>query len=193
MGNIDFSNLVAGVDEAGRGPLAGPVVCAAVVLPPHHGIVGLADSKKLSEKKRALLFEAIMKNALSIGVAATPAHEVDEVNIRQATLRAMTRSVLALNLVPKLVLIDGRDVPMGLPCDGRAIIGGDDLHDEISAASIIAKVTRDRLMLRLDRAYPAYGFAKHKGYGTAEHLKALAKFGPSPAHRISFAPVAKSL
>lgn len=171
--------------------MAGPVVCAAVVLPVGHGLIGLNDSKKLSERQREALFPQIMETAISVGVASTPAHEVDEMNILQATLATMGRAVRALHVVPSLVLVDGRDVPKGLPCEGRAIIGGDGLHDEIAAASIIAKVTRDRLMQRLDEAYPDYGFAKHKGYGTKHHLEALSKFGPSPAHRVSFAPVAK--
>lgn len=179
--------LVAGIDEAGRGPLAGPVVCAAVVF---HGPVprGLADSKLLAAAERERLAETIFARA-HVAIASAGPAEIDRHNIRGATLRAMCRALLALPCRPVLALVDGRDVPPGLSCDGRAVIGGDARYAAIAAASIVAKVTRDAMMARLDAAYPAYGFARHMGYGTPEHLAALAAHGPCPAHRRSFAPV----
>ncbi len=180
--------LVAGVDEAGRGPLAGPVAAAAVILDPANIPEGLNDSKKLSEAARNRLFPLILANARAVAFSFASLEEIDRLNIRGATLLAMHRSVLALSVAPELVLVDGRDVPPGLPCAGRAIIGGDALEPAISAASIVAKVMRDRLMLTLGQEYPAYGFEQHRGYGTARHLEALRLHGPSPYHRLSFAP-----
>ncbi|WP_084327496.1 ribonuclease HII [Salinarimonas rosea] len=179
--------LVAGIDEAGRGPLAGPVVCAAVVF---HGPVprGLADSKKLAPERREELYGTILARAHVAVASASPA-EIDRRNIRGATLAAMCRALLGLPCAPDLALVDGRDVPPGLSCEGRAVIGGDGEVAAIAAASIVAKVTRDRMMARLDAVHPAYGFARHMGYGTPEHLAALAAHGPCPAHRRSFAPV----
>jgi len=178
---------VAGIDEAGRGPLAGPVVCAAVVF---HGPVprGLADSKLLAPAHREELYETILARA-DVAIASAGPAEIDRRNIRGATLRAMCRALLALPCAPVLALVDGRDVPPGLSCEGRAIVGGDGTIATIAAASIVAKVTRDRIMTRLDAAHPAYGFARHMGYSTPEHMAALAAHGPCPAHRRSFAPV----
>jgi ribonuclease HII len=180
--------LVAGVDEVGRGPLAGPVTVAAVILDPRSIPKGLADSKTLTEKRREVLFEAIMGSALAISIVHLPPSEIDRLNIRGATLEAMRRAVLALSIQPELALIDGRDVPPGLICPARAIVGGDGREPAISAASIIAKIQRDRLMTRLGHAFPAYGFPGHKGYGAASHMKAIAEHGPCAHHRLSFAP-----
>lgn len=178
---------VAGVDEVGRGPLAGPVVVAAVILDPDRVPDGLADSKELSPVRREALFDLIMASA-DVAVASAGPATIDAINIRAATLDAMVRAVAALPVQPRHVLVDGRDRPP-VSVDCEAIIDGDALVASIAAASIIAKVTRDRLMLRLDLAYPAYGFAAHMGYGTARHLAALSAHGPCPAHRLSFAPV----
>lgn len=180
--------LVAGVDEVGRGPLAGPVVAAAVILDPQAIPDGLADSKLLSAPRREALFDTILQQALAVGIGSASASEIDRLNIRQATLLAMGRSVAALPLAPGLVLVDGNDPP-ALPFPCEAIIGGDALVCSIAAASIIAKVTRDRMMARLGQHYPAYGFAGHAGYGTAKHRAAIKEHGPCPAHRYSFAPV----
>jgi ribonuclease HII len=181
-------SMIAGVDEAGRGPLAGPVACAAVILP--HGFIlpGLTDSKLLKEREREALFPEIMKVAVAVGIAFAPPDEILARNIRGATLAAMARAVAALSVAPSLVLIDGRDVPPGLAMPAKAIIGGDRSEPAISAASIVAKVMRDRLMARLDTAFPAYGFARHKGYGTEAHLAAIAAHGAIPHHRLGFAP-----
>jgi ribonuclease HII len=178
---------IAGVDEAGRGPLAGPVTAAAVILDPGQPIQGLADSKLLKEARREELFAEILRKAV-VGVAFEPAQEIDRSDIRKATLRAMKKSVAALAIRPAFVLIDGRDIPPGLPCPGRAVIDGDALSASIAAASIIAKVLRDRLMRRMDPAYPGYGFANHAGYGTALHKAGIAALGPCRLHRLSFAP-----
>jgi ribonuclease HII len=182
------SMIVAGVDEAGRGPLAGPVAAAAVILDPANIPSGLNDSKKLSEAARNRLFPLILLHARAVAFSLASPAEIDALNIRRATLLAMRRAVIALSIAPEHVLIDGRDVPPGLPCEGRAIIGGDALEPAISAASIVAKVMRDRIMVALGQQYPAYGFAQHMGYGTARHLEALRLHGPSPHHRLSFAP-----
>ncbi|MBM4228716.1 MAG: ribonuclease HII [Gammaproteobacteria bacterium] len=184
--------LVAGVDEAGRGPLAGPVVAAAVILDPQHPIPGLADSKKLSARRREILFDAIEARAHAHAVALATVEEIDALNIHHASLLAMQRAVAALSVVPTLVLVDGKTCP-ALPCAARAIIKGDATEPAISAASILAKVTRDRLMEALAAEWPMYGYVKHKGYPTAEHLAALACHGASPFHRRSFAPVAAVL
>jgi len=179
---------VAGVDEAGRGPLAGPVVAAAVILDPKRPIYGLADSKLLTEKKREELFIQIREKALCWSVARARVSEIDDINILQATLLAMQRAVKRLKIAPHLVLVDGNICPK-FPCTARAIVKGDQIQAEISAASIIAKVLRDRLMRMLDEHYPDYGFAQHKGYGTELHLKMLKQHGPCRVHRRSFAPV----
>ncbi len=179
---------VAGVDEAGRGPLAGPVAAAAVILDAGRIPPGLDDSKRLTEAAREALFDRIMAQAVAVGVALVPAATIDRINIRQATLLAMRRAVAALAVRPDHVLIDGNDIPDALPCPAEFVIGGDGLCASIAAASIVAKVTRDRLMRRLGAACPAYAFEVHKGYGTAVHRAAIAKHGPLPCHRRSFAP-----
>lgn len=179
---------VAGVDEAGRGPLAGPVVVASVILDPARIPDGLNDSKKLTAKKREALYDLIVTDA-QCAIAVVSATTIDAINIRAATLRGMREAVMALAVKPGFVLIDGRDVPQDLPCQGQALIGGDGLSLSIAAASIVAKVTRDRMMQRAALAWPVYGFDTHMGYGTATHLKAIKDFGPSPIHRMSFAPL----
>lgn len=189
---FDASILTAGVDEAGRGPLAGPVIAAAVILNPNHPIAGLADSKKLTEKQRERLFNEIRQHALAWSVARATVAEIDSINILQASLLAMQRAVERLSMPPKLVLVDGNKAPI-FNCQARTIIGGDALEPAISAASIVAKVLRDRLMLMLDKRYPAYGLAKHKGYPTTAHVKALREHGVSRIHRRSFGPVAECL
>lgn len=180
--------LVAGVDEAGRGPLAGPVVAAAVVLDAGNIPEGLNDSKKLTEKKREAVFLDILATA-EVGFCAAPAHVIDTLNIRGATLWAMEQAVLALPRRPDLALIDGKDVPKGLACRGEYLIGGDGRSVSIAAASIVAKVVRDHMCAVMDCGHPDFGFGKHKGYGTAVHMAALGSFGPTELHRMSFAPV----
>ncbi len=179
--------LVAGVDEVGRGPLAGPVVAAAVILDPDHLPDGLNDSKKLTASVRERLFTEIMRHA-HVAIASIPAERIDAINIRQATFEAMAGAVNGLAVRADFALIDGRDVPP-LPCPAEALIGGDRRSLSIAAASIIAKVTRDRMMTLLAQTYPDYGFEKHMGYGTEKHLKALDLHGPTPLHRMSFAPL----
>jgi len=188
----DVPGLLAGVDEAGRGPLAGPVVAAAVILNPSKPIKGLNDSKKLSAKRRDALFDEIQDKALCLCVAQASVQEIDELNILRATLLAMQRAVAGLRLAPAKVLVDGNQLPM-LPVLCEAVVGGDALIAEISAASILAKVQRDRWCAEVDLTWPAYGFAKHKGYGTAAHMQALQEHGPCELHRRSFAPIAKLL
>ncbi len=188
----DRPGLVAGVDEAGRGPLAGPVIAAAVILDPHNPIEGLADSKKLSALKRERLFDLICARALCCAVGSASVQEIDEINILQATMLAMRRAVQGLRLTPSKVLVDGNRLPV-LTVRAEAIIGGDALVAEISAASIIAKVHRDRWCAQLHALYPDYGFAQHKGYGTAQHLEALRRLGACPEHRRTFAPVTQVL
>lgn len=180
--------LTAGVDEAGRGPLAGPVVAAAVILDPNKPILGLTDSKKLTEKRRERLFEEIREKALAWSVARARVREIDDINILQASLLAMQRAVAGLKVAPELVLVDGNHCPR-FACTAEAIIKGDLTEPAISAASIVAKVLRDRWMMYLDKRYPHYGFARHKGYGTVVHMNALREYGPCRAHRLSFAPV----
>ena len=181
----DGVKLVCGVDEAGRGPLAGPVCAAAVILPPELVIPGLNDSKKLTDKKRRELYDVITAEAVSYGIAFASEKEIDEINILQATFLAMARAMEKLTPQPELALIDGnRAKNFGLPV--RTIVKGDSLSASIAAASILAKVTRDRLMEQYDEAYPQYGFAIHKGYGTKRHYEALREFGPSPIHRMTF-------
>lgn len=182
------NRVVAGVDEAGRGPLAGSVVAAAVVLDPTRLPQGLDDSKKLTERSREALFETILATS-HVGFCAAPAHTIDTLNIRGATLWAMTQAVLALPAEVGMVLVDGRDVPPGLPCPGEAVVGGDARSLSIAAASIVAKVVRDRMCAVMDHGHPGYSFARHKGYGTALHLEALTAHGPCELHRMSFAPV----
>ena len=177
--------LICGVDEAGRGPLAGPVCAAAVMLPPGLEIPGLNDSKKLTDKKRRELYDVITAQAVSYGIAFASEQEIDEINILQATFLAMERAMQKLSPQPELALIDGnRTKDFGLPV--RTIVKGDSLSASIAAASILAKVTRDRLMEEYDAQYPQYGFAVHKGYGTKRHYEALREFGPSPIHRKTF-------
>ncbi len=188
----DAPVLMAGVDEAGRGPLAGPVVAAAVMLDELQPIKGLADSKKLTALRRERLFDEIRAKALCFSVAQASVQEIDELNILQATLLAMQRAVAGLRLKPSLVLVDGNRLPT-LPMRAEAIVKGDAKVAAISAASILAKVTRDRLCHTLHEAYPDYGFATHKGYGTAIHLAALQTHGACAEHRRSFAPVARVL
>jgi ribonuclease HII len=184
--------LVAGVDEAGRGPLAGPVVAAAVILDDLHPIAGLADSKKLTAARREALFDEIRAKALCFSIAEASVEEIDRLNILQATLLAMRRAVLGLRLKPKMVLVDGNRLPT-LDIPAEAIVKGDALVPAISAASILAKVHRDRWCVQVDEQYPQYGFAGHKGYGTAVHMAALREHGACIHHRRSFAPVAKVL
>ena len=185
--------LIAGTDEAGRGPLVGSVVAAAVILDPNQPIAGLNDSKKLTEKKREQLFIEIQEKALAWAIAESSAQEIDQLNILQASLLAMRRAVEALKLQPEHVLIDGNKLVQGLSMSCEAVIGGDALHAEISAASILAKVTRDRQMVELDAKYPQFGFAKHKGYPTKAHFEAIAAYGVIAEHRRSFGPVKKAL
>jgi ribonuclease HII len=181
--------LVAGVDEAGRGPLAGPVAAAAVILDPRRVPKGLADSKILTAEERERLYAAIKRHALAVAIAFSGPATIDRVNIRIATLDAMRRAVRALALRPVSAEIDGRDVPPGLCCEARAIIDGDALVPAISAASIVAKVARDRLMMRLGAEYPRYGFERHMGYATPEHRAAIEEHGPTPHHRRTFGVV----
>ena len=184
--------LVAGVDEAGRGPLAGPVVAAAVILDPAARIAGLDDSKRLSPQRRADLAREIRERAASWAVARVDVDVIDAINILQATMQAMREAVGRLDPAPDLVLVDGDRCP-DVPCPVRAVVGGDATVAAISAASILAKVARDREMIEMDRRYPEYGFARHKGYGTRAHRDALLRLGPSPIHRLSFAPVKSAL
>lgn len=180
---------VAGVDEAGRGPLAGPVVAAAVVLDLTLDWSGLHDSKQLTAQQREASFARVLQGARAFAWAVVGPREIDRINIRQATHACMRRAVLRLSLLPDLALIDGNDPVGGLPCSQQTVIAGDATCLSIAAASILAKVVRDRIMERLDRVYPVYGFAQHKGYGTAEHMAALREWGPCALHRYSYAPV----
>ena len=192
-GLFQLDGLVAGVDEAGRGPLAGPVVAAAVILDPDDPIDGLADSKVLSERRREALAGEIRGRALAWAVAASEPAEIDEINILAATMLAMHRAIAALSITPHGVKVDGNRLPNlsfgEIKLEGEAIVGGDGKVESISAASIIAKTHRDAIMVRLDSEYPGYEFARHKGYGTQVHLERLRKHGPCPAHRKTFAPV----
>ncbi len=188
----DVPGLVAGVDEAGRGPLAGPVVAAAVILDDLKPIKGLADSKQLTALRRERLYDEIRAKALCCSIAQASVEEIDQLNILQATLLAMRRAVLGLRLKPTKVLVDGNRLP-ALDVLAEAIVSGDALVPCISAASILAKVTRDRMLCELHLQHPEYGFDRHKGYGTAEHLRALQAHGALPVHRRSFAPVARAL
>ena len=194
MTNLEFDDalraegfsLLCGVDEAGRGPLAGPVFAAAVILSPERILEGLNDSKKLSEKKRELLFDRICEEALAYSVASASVEEIEEFNILGATFLAMRRAVEGLKVMPSLVLVDGNHIPPQLTVAARYLIKGDSLSASVGAASILAKVSRDRYMLEMDARYPEYAFSKHKGYGTALHYEKLREYGLSPIHRPSF-------
>lgn len=181
--------IIAGVDEAGRGPLAGPVVVAAVILDPARPIRGLDDSKQLNEAVREKLHDRILERALAHCVVFVERDEIDRINIFQATMVGMTRALMGLSMAPQIALVDGNRLPRILPCEGRAVIGGDATEPAISAASILAKVSRDRHMQAIEAVHPGYGFAKHKGYAVPEHLEALQRLGPCDIHRRSFAPV----
>ena len=183
---------IAGLDEVGRGPLFGPVVAAAVILPRGCSLQGLTDSKKLSEKKRNELDVEIRLNAVAWAIAAVDAETIDRINIRQASLLAMRRAVEQLQLSPDFLLIDGRDT-IDWQCPQQAVIHGDATSFSIAAASVLAKVHRDRLLVEMDREYPGYGLARHKGYCSPEHIAALARLGPTPLHRKSFHPVAQAV
>ncbi len=185
--------LVAGVDEAGRGPLAGPVAVAAVILDPARPIDGLDDSKKLTEARREALAPMIRERALAWHVEFVEAGEIDDLNILQATLAGMRRALLGLAPAPTFARIDGNRLPKGLPCAAEALIGGDALDPAIMAASILAKTARDARLRELDLEFPQYGFARHKGYPSPGHLAALREHGPCPAHRRSYAPVRRAL
>ena len=185
----DSRLLTAGIDEAGRGPLAGPVAVAAVILDPDRPIAGLKDSKKLSEARREALYPQIVERALAWRIEFVEADEIDRLNILQATLAGMRRALCALQPAAQFARIDGNKVPNGLPCPAEALVGGDALDPAIMAASILAKVARDRAMRELHARFPAYRFDLHKGYPTPAHLAALAEHGPCPQHRRSFAPV----
>ncbi|MFZ3023032.1 ribonuclease HII [Pseudomonas sp.] len=192
---LDFTlveELVAGVDEVGRGPLCGAVVTAAVILDPARPILGLNDSKKLTEARRELLFDEIREKALSWCIARAEVEEIDQMNILHATMLAMQRAVTGLHITPRLALIDGNRCPQ-LAVPSAAVVKGDSKVPAIAAASILAKVSRDREMQALDRQYPGYGIAGHKGYPTAVHLEALQRLGPTPVHRRSFGPVRRLL
>ncbi len=186
---VSGHTLVCGIDEAGRGPWAGPVSAAAVILDPHNIPDGLNDSKKLNEAKREALYPQIIASS-DVGIGLVSAQEIDQFNILQATYLAMQRAIANLKSKPTLALVDGNRAPK-LFCQTQTIIGGDAKSLSIAAASIIAKVTRDRIMCELDQTFPAYGFARHKGYGTAAHAAALAQYGPCTEHRQSFKPIAK--
>jgi ribonuclease HII len=185
--------LTAGVDEAGRGPLAGPVMAAAVILDPGRCIAGLADSKQLTERRRDSLEDEIKEKALAWAVARAEVEEIDTLNILHATMLAMQRAVAALQPAPQLALVDGNRCPSSLTCRAEAVVKGDQTVPAISAASILAKVARDRELLALEERYPGYGFAKHKGYPTRDHMAALEKLGVTPIHRRSFGPVRRML
>ncbi|PYF78646.1 RNase HII [Marinomonas alcarazii] len=188
-----FGELLAGTDEAGRGPLAGEVVAAAVILDPTRPILGLADSKKLTEKKREALYAEIIDKALAYAIASATVAEIDEINILHASMLAMSRAVSLLSVQPEHVLVDGNRLPPNLPCPAEAVVKGDARQEAISAASILAKVTRDRDIVKAAEIYPEYGFEKHKGYPTAQHLEAIRLYGITPIHRRSFGPVKKLL
>lgn len=185
---MDISEIICGIDEAGRGPLAGPVVAAAVILDKSRQINGLNDSKQLTERRREALAPLIRANAVAWGIGIATVEEIDAVNIRQANFLAMQRAVAQLAVSPTLALVDGNDPPP-IPCRVTCIVGGDALEPAISAASILAKTTRDAIMIELCAQYPGYGFSKHKGYGSAAHMEALRRLGPTPAHRRTFGPV----
>ncbi len=184
--NAEGFSAVCGVDEAGRGPLAGPVYAAAVILPPDCGIEGLNDSKKLSEKKREQLYDVIVEQAVAWSVASASVEEIESVNILNATFLAMNRAIEGLSVPADFALIDGNRVPTGIRIPCETVVGGDAKSSSVAAASILAKVTRDRWIREMDAVYPPYGFARHKGYGTREHMDAIRAFGPCEIHRMSF-------
>lgn len=184
---------VAGIDEAGRGPLAGPVAVAAVLFDPRRIPDGIDDSKRLDQDAREALFDVIIAEALAVSIVFAPVEEIDRLNILRATLAAMRRAAATLSVAPREIVVDGRDVPPNLPCPARAVIGGDGAHLAIAAASILAKVARDRAMVALGAEFPQYGFERHKGYSTPEHLEALRRHGPCRHHRMSFAPCAQGV
>jgi ribonuclease HII len=190
---VRIRHVTAGVDEAGRGPLAGPVVCAAVILKPNFRLRGLDDSKALCEEERERLFPLVQRNALCWQVVFVERDEIDALNILWATMAGMRRAVCALTATPTRVLVDGDRIPPELPYPAHALVGGDALEPSIMAASILAKVSRDRHMRLLDARHPGYGFERHKGYSTPEHLEALQRLGPCVEHRRSFAPVRERL
>ncbi len=183
------ARFVAGSDEAGRGPLAGPVVAAAVILDPSNIPIGLNDSKALTEKRRNILFDEICQSALAICWHSNSARRIDEINILRASLEAMEKSIAGLSIRCDAALFDGRDVPLACASIGTSIIKGDTKSLSIAAASIVAKVMRDRIMIEMDPIYPQYGFAGHKGYGSRKHMEAIAEHGPCPLHRMSFSPM----
>ncbi len=183
---------VAGVDEAGRGPIAGPVVAAAVILDAAIRWKGVNDSKQLSADQRSELYTRVLQGARAFSWAVIGPRQIDRMNIRRASLEAMRRAVARLPVHPDLVLVDGQDSIPRLPCDQHAQVDGDALLLSVAAASVVAKVVRDRIMERLDPVWPAYGFAQHKGYGTPEHLAALERYGPCPLHRYSYTPVGQT-
>jgi len=187
----DGYRLVAGIDEVGRGPLAGPVVASAVVLDPHNLPAGLNDSKQLTAERREALYELILASALDVAIASVSAPEIDRTDIRKASLEAMRRAAQSLHCRPHFAIIDGRDVAPGLPCPGKAIVKGDARSFSIAAASIVAKVTRDRMMAAAAGRYPGYGFEFHAGYATEFHRKAIIGLGPCAIHRMSFRPMRK--
>lgn len=189
----ESAQLTAGVDEAGRGPLAGPLAVAAVILDPARPIAGLDDSKRLAARRRESLSRQIRDQALAWSLVMVPPADIDRMNILQATMHGMRQSLLQLRPAAHMALIDGNRLPEDLPCPARAIVGGDAIEAAISAASIIAKVARDAFMLELESAFPGYGFAGHKGYPTRAHMEALARLGPCPHHRRSYAPVRRAL
>ncbi len=182
------ANYIAGTDEVGRGPLAGPVVAASVILDPESIPEGLDDSKKLSAKRRKNLFVDILCGSM-VSISIIPAAIIDQVNIRQATLLAMRNAISGLPVLPDIALVDGRDCPPGITCPSKSLIKGDTRSVSIAAASIVAKVTRDRMMVEAARLYPQYGFENHKGYGARTHMEAIAAHGPCPLHRMSFSPM----
>lgn len=186
--NYEGYKLVAGIDEAGRGPLVGPVMVAAVILPPEYFLPGLNDSKKLTPAQREKLYEEIIEAAVAVNRCEVSAEIIDEINIYRATVGGMYSAIAGLSTAPQAVLIDAVPLPH-LTIPSKSIISGDQVSASIAAASVIAKVERDRIMNELDSQYPMYGFSRHKGYGTQEHMNALAKYGPCPHHRLSFAPV----
>lgn len=179
--------LIAGVDEVGRGPLVGPVVAAAVILPENYKLEGLDDSKKLSEKKREKLFPIIMNDAIAVGIGEVSAKEIDEINIYEASRKAMMKAIDNLSVKPEYILVDA--MPLFIDIPHKPIIHGDALSLSIAAASVIAKVTRDNMMIKLDKKYPEYGFKKHKGYPTKAHIEALKKYGPLENYRFTYGPV----
>ena len=190
MGNI---GMICGIDEAGRGPWAGPVTAAAVILDPACLVDGLTDSKKLTAERRETLYAEIRASAVTYGIGWASPEEIDRMNIREATFLAMKRAIAIMGLVPERILVDGNCLPKALPCAASAIIKGDLTEPSISAASILAKVARDRAMIELSNRFPGYGLRRHKGYGTPEHAEALEALGPCACHRRSFAPVQRAL